>query len=413
MSDEAVSGSGPSEEVEGGKKPAAVWRVFSADEIKKVAADLVHFSVKTVNSNAAACGVRLGPEAGLALPYVSARTLMGAGVALDLDYAANAGTTATVVKQINAVQRDDEFAKAATPGERSAIENAVSTVRRTPAIVGDGAVDARVRQLLIPRLRPDGSAEGYVSMSPLTAGGVCQMMLAAETGLVARHNVAAKAEAETAKGERALRRIRQAKYGIGGSNPQNVGGLVRSMQRPLFVQGPSTAASSRAAFALYYRGFEIEADRKILVEYREFRGAFERDGKIGAEHREAEREIFSRLARGVVQAGERAFDVLSSYAETLPREHLLEGDLNGDFELVSRKVSGVVRGLIDPRLRDIDHSLSASRTTTFDWPRKTAQAIAASISKSLISVGGEKVVMTPLDGAAQSSVISMIEESLR
>ena len=63
MSDEAVSGSRPSEEAEGGKKPAAVWRVFSADEVRKVAADLVHFSVKTVNSNAAACGVRLGPDA--------------------------------------------------------------------------------------------------------------------------------------------------------------------------------------------------------------------------------------------------------------------------------------------------------------------------------------------------------------
>lgn len=409
--DESLAAEGPDSdaELEGGKK-VAVWQNFSEDEIREVAKELVHFSVKTVNSNAAACGVRLGPDAGLSLPYVSARTLMGQGVVLDLDYISNSGRTATIVKQINAVQRCDSFSDAATPVERNAIAVAVASARETQAVVGDDAVDARVRQLLIPRFLEDGSVECYVSMSPMTAGGVCQLMLGAATGLAPLHNEARKEEHK--KGGSVRKRIGQAKYGIGGSNPQNVGGLVRSMQRPLFVQGPTTASSARAAFGIYYRGIEIEVDRRILVEYRDFRAAFESDGRIGVEHREAERELFARLAAGVLATGATALDVLASFEDTLPREHLLPGSVSGEFEMVSRKVSPVVRGLIDPRLRKADHTrLTAG--TSFEWPRKAAQAIVTAINKSLITLAGERVAMTPLDGAAQSSVVAMIEEALR
>ena len=89
-------------------------------------------------------------------------------------------------------------------------------------------------------------------MTPMTAGGICELLFEKDNGLVPRHNAACEEEGKrTGKPENGeevgnaprmkMRKLRQAQFGIGGSNPQNVGGLVRVMQRPLFVDAPRSA----------------------------------------------------------------------------------------------------------------------------------------------------------------------------
>lgn len=75
-----------------------------------------------------------------------------------------------------------------------------------------------------------------------------------------------------------MRKLRQAQFGIGGSNPQNVGGLVRVMQRPLFVDAPRSADDLRTAFSLYYKGISLDFSspgplRQALVRLRGFSAA--------------------------------------------------------------------------------------------------------------------------------------------
>lgn len=62
------------------------WKAYPPETYRNTIAELVHFSSKTVNSNAALAGVRLASDDALDAPYVSARTLMARGVSLSLDY---------------------------------------------------------------------------------------------------------------------------------------------------------------------------------------------------------------------------------------------------------------------------------------------------------------------------------------
>lgn len=48
-----------------------------------------------------------------------------------------------------------------------------------------------------------------------------------------------------------LKNIKTAVFGIGGSNPQNVGSLVRSMQRPLVLDSPTQDPETRLVFSVF------------------------------------------------------------------------------------------------------------------------------------------------------------------
>ena len=101
------------------KQTASPWKHQSEETYRKTAEKLVHFSSKTVNSNASAAGIRLSASDGLDLPYVSARTLIHAGVELELDYAEGGAAQAGIIKQIMACRTSDPFADAASPEEKA------------------------------------------------------------------------------------------------------------------------------------------------------------------------------------------------------------------------------------------------------------------------------------------------------
>ena len=143
------------------KKPAPIeppkWVELPHELYAQTAAELVTFSLKTVNSNAPAGGIRLGPEQALNLPYVSARTLLGAGETPALDYMANAGKTATAVKQMNQVQ---EGVATAPADEAARLLRTLADATAQGAQIGVDKVSLRARQLLLPR------QDGYVAVTP-------------------------------------------------------------------------------------------------------------------------------------------------------------------------------------------------------------------------------------------------------
>ena len=154
-------------------KNEKLWKAYPPETYRNTIAELVHFSSKTVNSNAALAGVRLASGDALDAPYVSARTLMARGVSLSLDYGKGGAAVAGICKQVNAVVRGNPFAEAASAEERLAIEDAMTGACSSAFSVGVEHVDHRLRQILIPK---EGAEGGYVSMTPMTAGGICELL---------------------------------------------------------------------------------------------------------------------------------------------------------------------------------------------------------------------------------------------
>ena len=338
-------------------------------------AELVTFSHKTVNSNAPAGGIRLAPEQGLKLPYVSARTLLGAGEALALDYPANAGKTATAVKQLNQAQEGSATAPA-DEAERILATLTEATARGTQ--IGTDKVSLRARQLLLPK---EG---GYVAVTPLTAGGLNRKLRAR----VRQHNDHLK---ETPDDSR--RRIPFAVFGLGGSNPQNVGSLVRDMQRPLVFFAPPENRQVKAILALHFQGVRIRLPRPLLRAFRDWCVDCRRrhGGLIPTNMATRDEEIvhIRRIARVVLAQGDAARQRLLAHLDVLPA---------GGSPLVAAEATPLNRGLVDPELRDKD------------WPRTFALHLAGLIADHRFGDGQEEFQFEQAD---IHELQAMIEEVAR
>ena len=403
------------------------WKAYPPETYRDTIAELVHFSSKTVNSNAALVGVRLAADDVLDAPYVSARTLMARNVSLSLDYGKGGAAVAGICKQVNAVVRNNSFAEAASPEERAAIEHAMTEACSSAFSVGVGHVDHRLRQILIPK---EGAEGGYVSMTPITAGGVCELLFEKDHGLVSCHNAAYEKEKKSVgnpenKEEKPaappendegagngpsikMRKLRQAQFGIGGSNPQNVGGLVRAiMQRPLFVDAPRSAGDLRTAFSLYYKGISLDFSspgllRQALFAYVDFRRRYGLDDgpamprRTSLKAREEEEVLLKDIADIALRRADEAREMLRDYADMLPQEQNPE---TGTEALVSPELKPVaMRGLLDPALRD------------GTWPRNMAWLVIDGMGRASRANGNRMLV---LDVTATATVAGLLEKAFR
>lgn len=403
------------------------WKAYPPETYRDTIAELVHFSSKTVNSNAALVGVRLTADDVLDAPYVSARTLMARNVSLSLDYGKGGAAVAGICKQVNAVVRNNSFAEAASPEERAAIEHAMTEACSSAFSVGVGHVDHRLRQILIPK---EGAEGGYVSMTPITAGGVCELLFEKDHGLVSCHNAAYEKEKKSVgnpenKEEKPaappendegagngpsikMRKLRQAQFGIGGSNPQNVGGLVRAiMQRPLFVDAPRSAGDLRTAFSLYYKGISLDFSspgplRQALFAYVDFRRRYGLDDgpamprRTSLKAREEEEVLLKDIADIALRRADEAREMLRDYADMLPQEQNPE---TGTEALVSPELKpAAMRGLLDPALRD------------GTWPRNMAWLVIDGMGRASRANGNRMLV---LDVTATATVAGLLEKAFR
>lgn len=361
------------------KKPAAAepleWIVLPHELYEATCAELVTFSHKTVNSNAPAGGIRLAIEQALRLPYIAARTLLGAGEVPALDYPANAGKTATAVKQLNQIQEGVATAPA-DEARRLLATLAHATARGVQ--IGTDRVSLRARQVLLPR------QGGYVSATPMTAGGVSQKIRTR----VREHNDRVK---ETK--DESLQRIPVAVFGLGGSNPQNVGSLVRDMQRPLVFFAPTENRDLRAVLALHFQGVRIRLPRPLLHSFRDWCNDCRRrhGGRIPTTMDTRDEEIahIRAIARAVLAQGETARERLLAQRDVLPA---------GGTPLISAEADPLVRGLVDPDLRDAD------------WPGAFAARLAALIADYRFGDGREDF---QFDQADIFQLQAMIEEVAR
>jgi len=351
------------------------WVALPTELYLETCAELVTFSQKTANSNAPGGGIRLAPEQGLKLPYVSARTLLGAGEMPALDYVANAGKTATAVKQLNQL-REGIATGPVEEGRQILAMLAEATARG--AQIGTEKVSLRARQLLLPK------QDGYVAVTPLTSGGVNRKLRTK----VRQHNDHLKEIPDES-----LRRIPVAVLGLGGSNPQNVGSLVRDMQRPLVFFAPTENRQLKATLALHFQGLGIRLPRPLLRGFRAWCIDCRRrnGGQIPSNMETRDEEIaqIRAIAKAILAHGEAARQRLLAQRDVLP---------SGGLPLVAADADPLARGLVDPELRDKD------------WPRIFAGRLAELIADYRFDDGQEEFQF------AQADIVElqgMIEEVVR
>lgn len=345
------------------------------DIYQQALAESVHYSVKTVNSNIEKGGIRLAQSHALNLPYISARTLLADDFLVPTDYQANAGKTATLFKVVKAAQLDEELSEADEEFKQNValLKPHLNKIFEQPFTAGLDIIDIRMRQLLIPKNNE------YLSISPLSAAGL-NLLINTEVDALKEQR---KAEGKNTK----LKNIKTAVFGIGGSNPQNVGSLVRSMQRPLVLDSPTQDPETRLAFQYFYKGFDYQIsnayiNRTMYQELTEYAKSLIEQQKLSLkvgfhEHgihapfsnmqtRAAELTTIQKVIDDVLQQGQDILQILKSVANDLPSLKVLERKSRWSHP----RVSLIAQGLINPELQQFE-----------DWQQFFADDLARRITK--------------------------------
>lgn len=345
------------------------------DIYQQALAESVHYSVKTVNSNIEKGGIRLAQSHALNLPYISARTLLADDFLVPTDYQANAGKTATLFKVVKAAQLDEELSEADEEFKQNValLKPHLNKIFEQPFTAGLDIIDIRMRQLLIPKNNE------YLSISPLSAAGL-NLLINTEVDALKEQR---KAEGKNTK----LKNIKTAVFGIGGSNPQNVGSLVRSMQRPLVLDSPTQDPETRLAFQYFYKGFDYQIsnayiNRTMYQELTEYAKSLIEQQKLSLkvgfhEHgihapfsnmqtRAAELTTIQKVIDDVLQQGQDILQILKAVANDLPSLKVLEKKSRWSHP----RVSLIAQGLINPELQQFE-----------DWQQLFADDLARRITK--------------------------------
>ena len=316
------------------------------------------------------CGLRR-----LNLPYISARTLLADDFLVPTDYQANAGKTATLFKVVKAAQLDEELSEADEEFKQNValLKPHLNKIFEQPFTAGLDIIDIRMRQLLIPKNNE------YLSISPLSAAGL-NLLINTEVDALKEQR---KAEGKNTK----LKNIKTAVFGIGGSNPQNVGSLVRSMQRPLVLDSPTQDPETRLAFQYFYKGFDYQIsnayiNRTMYQELTEYAKSLIEQQKLSLkvgfhEHgihapfsnmqtRAAELTTIQKVIDDVLQQGQDILQILKAVANDLPSLKVLERKSRWSHP----RVSLIAQGLINPELQQFE-----------DWQQLFADDLARRITK--------------------------------
>ncbi len=236
------------------KKPSkkkVAWKAIDHAIYSDVIEHLVHFSSRPVNTNAATVGIRIVGKP-LDLPYLSVSTVGPKNV--DTDYFRNAGKEASPYKQIRAVLNDtlsDFDSSNSLPIDAAHIKSEIAKYSKKPFEQTD-VIDPRLRQVLWPI-----GSDDYVAITPLASAGLSLKI----SERITLENKKGKELDENGWG------YRRSRLPIGGSNPQNAGGLVYMMTSPLITRAPAEEADTKKAYSLYYNGLRYN---NLHAEIKEF-----------------------------------------------------------------------------------------------------------------------------------------------
>ncbi|MHB1229654.1 MAG: hypothetical protein ACYCY3_04965 [Halothiobacillus sp.] len=283
-----------------------------ADIVRWMDENLFHFSCKTVNSNTAAGGVRLGADQALDLPYVGARTLLSEGRSIGLDYLVNAGSDATVFKRVRQSIGEIDPNDINGPVFRQAVSEKYQVLSGQRRVRGLDSVSPRLRQLLIP---VHGQAR-YVALTPLGSAGLCETVKAVSR----QRQEERKAEIKVGSPIGFDSAINQ--FSVGGSNPQNVGGRVRAMSHPLvFDRVPTQNDELRTALSIHYRGFRPRLPRALVLPYAQWLGAVRNEDRtMTSALRLQETTLVRPMIRAAQSQARKAEAMRDKYIESLPDE---------------------------------------------------------------------------------------------
>ncbi len=356
-------------------KPPKVtlWKEVAAELYPKAAAQGMHFSAKLTHSNSAAAGVRLSAEAKAGLPYVAVSEIDG----VPLDYIKMDTRLSGAWTNLRRVQVGDA---AEAPGEQvESIKGALDSARRSAAEEGTQSVEERLRQVILQDV--DGAD---FSVTPLQSAGLSEVI---------QRRLRDEDERAKAAG---LKRFRtRGVLGLGGANPQNMGGLVRSTQRPLWFSAPQEDPAIRQALAIHYRGIEVRPSRVRVQAYIDWRAALMRAhaGAMpsNAQHRQKEVEFLSALADDLKLRGAAAREQLAKGAKA--------GLFEGDDSRLSTTVPADVAALIEPARRYAG------------WERDLARRLYQALLSMTVLVNGQRVLL-PIGQAESVRWIGTLEECL-
>lgn len=347
------------------------------DIYQQTLAESVHFSVKTINSNIEKGGIRISKDQALDLPYISTRTLLADQLLVPTDYQANAGKTATLFKVVKAGQLNEDISESDDDFKTQVnrLKPVLNSTFAQPYSAGLAHIDIRMRQLLIPK----GKDDYYISISPLSAAGV-NLLLNEE---VDRLKEQRKSEGQNS----ALKNIQTAVFGIGGSNPQNVGSLVRAMQRPIVVSSPTIHPKEKLAFQYFYKGFKYQISnayisRELYIELTQYAQKLIEQQKLTHElgfndigthapfsnmdTRAEEIDSLKIVLENVLTQGRDILEILKTIEKQLPPME----DLERKSFWSHPNVSILVQGLINPELQQFE-----------DWQILFADHLAKKITK--------------------------------
>ena len=312
------------------------WSPIASPEVAYTEAmrTSVHYSAKTVNSNAFGAGIRLAASDVYDGPYLAVSTLGPHTV--PVDYLQNAGKTATHHKNIGAVRDPQQRARfASIPPEEEAIISAALPLLLDGAELGTHFVDARLRQVLFPT-RDGIDDENYVALTPLNAAGLSELI---------GQRVEADIEQKKARDEKPQYRNR-ALLGYGGSNPQNVGRWVRAMGRAMVFNAPQEQPATRKAYAIFYKGLQLREQLKPQLDaYAQWRHKelLANQGRMngGLASRTQETTLLNEIAKRALALGQAA--------EVHQLNHWA---LDPGVELTSHTLAQIEREIVDSRLRN-------------------------------------------------------------
>lgn len=301
------------------KEKKEPWVAFCHDDYRDAVKDLVHFSAKAVNSNSTAGGVRLDDSCLVNLPYVSIRTYGPSKVLLD--YQVMDTKKSQVIKQMTAVMKGTAQSRFENVTQQD--EDMITGIYRSVAMAEMiGVPDCRLKQVIMPD--EDGND---TRLTPLHSAGLSDALLAAIDS-EANSRMGA-VQGDDAK-KRISRAIRYAKMPFGGGNPQNVGGLIRSMQRPLIFKLPQEDFEMKRVFSIFHKGVDY-VSKRYIEEYLDWRDS---QKKVDDEYRSVEQDMIQRIVAVALKRGKQAFEVLTDNREQIGKE------------LLSNEVNLVKRGLI-------------------------------------------------------------------
>lgn len=295
-------------------KNLSKWVAYSPAKYRDTLQELVHFSTKTVNSNALPCGIRLGEADYVDWPYVAVSCLGPGEVPCDYFRGANdAGVVKQALDALSGEPLAEKYANLPDVEELAAIQRASVQLGQAYA-AGTGQVGIRLRQIIVQ----DGDGQD-VALTPLQSAGFS-------------HVLVNRLERELAEQPEGAKRYRARGYlGIGGANPQNVGRYVRDMWRPLWFQPPQEDGEIRQALAIHYRGIPLTPPPRLVQGYQDWRQALMalHGGRMPSDRdtRAQEAEFLRSVTAAIQGRAERARDLLNRYRDALPGQNLTDPDL--------------------------------------------------------------------------------------